>query len=475
MYRLMLYVLICLVSFAVILSLFKVLPYHPVSIILSAVFLVGVCKIANTLMAKIFQTPVNCESAYITALILTLILTPIRSGQEVLPYLAAGVSAVAAKYILAIKRKHLFNPAACGAVLVGTLLNKGASWWVGNPGIVVFVLIGGLLIVRKIQKTGLVSGFILTALAVILASAGFRGNDLLLTAKNLILDTPILFFAFVMLTEPQTTPPKKIWQIVYGGLVGMLFASRLTPEVSLLAGNVFSYLVSPKEKLMLTLQTKTELAPGIYDFVFESDQSLNFLAGQYLEWTLGHKHPDSRGTRRYFTIASSPTERFLRIGVKFYPEGSSFKKSLLAQILGSKIVAGQLSGEFTLPKDPGKKLAFIAGGIGVTPYRSMIKYLVDTKEKRDIVLFYSSHLPADFVYTDVFAAARTLGVKTVYAATDKGQRVDENLLKKETPDYKNRIFYISGPHSMVDAFEKLLKDMRVPASCIKTDFFPGYA
>ena len=149
------------------------------------------------------------------------------------------------------------------------------------------------------------------------------------------------------------------------------------------------------------------------------------------------------------------------------------------------MMAGQLAGEFTLPKDPNKRLVFIAGGIGVTPYRSMIKYLLDLNQRRDIILLYSNKLASDIVYKDIFdMASRNLGIKTIIVLTDttnvpKGWKgkvgyIDAKVIKEEIPDYKDRIFYLSGPHSMVDSFVDTLKEMSVPGSQIKVDFFPGY-
>jgi ferredoxin-NADP reductase len=153
--------------------------------------------------------------------------------------------------------------------------------------------------------------------------------------------------------------------------------------------------------------------------------------------------------------------------------------------LGQKIVAAQLSGDFTLPKNPKEKLVFIAGGIGVTPFRSMIKYLVDKNEKRDVVMFYSNRTAADIAYKDVFDEAQSrLGIKTIYTLTDKNTPstwtgkigyVDANMVVREVPDYLSRTFYLSGPHSMVTAFEQTLKDLGVSHSQIKIDFFPGFA
>src|SRR5690606_33578640 len=150
------------------------------------------------------------------------------------------------------------------------------------------------------------------------------------------------------------------------------------------------YIVSPKYKLLLTLKEKVQLAPSIYEFIFSKNIAFTFTPGQYLEWTLPEKSADGRGNRRYFTIASSPTEEDVRLGVKMAAERSSkFKTTLVDMKEGDSLVAGQLSGDFVLPKDKNKKLVFIAGGIGVTPFRSMIQYLLTNREKRDIVLFYA--------------------------------------------------------------------------------------
>jgi len=368
--------------------------------------------------------------------------------------------------------------------MTAIFLQSGASWWIGTTWMVPFVLVGGLLIVRKVKRFSLVSSYFSISIIVISGVSIFLGNNLLVVIKNLILETPILFFAFVMLPEPQTTPPGKMRQMIYGGLVG--FLSRFTPETALLAGNIFSYIISPKEKLLLEFKEKNKIAPDIYDLVFRGKSKMNFLPGQYMEWTYAHKNPDSRGTRRYFTIAASPTEENLRIGVRFSPNGSSFKKALISLKKDDLIVASQLAGEFVLPKDQNKKLIFIAGGIGVTPYRSMIKYLLDTKQRRDIILFYSNKLVSDIVYRDIFdEASQKSGIKTVYTLTDtdnvpqgwQGEIgfMDAKMIAKEVPDFKERIFYISGPHSMVDTFEEVLKEMGISKSKIKTDFFPGYA
>ncbi|MDP3965261.1 MAG: FAD-dependent oxidoreductase, partial [bacterium] len=153
---------------------------------------------------------------------------------------------------------------------------------------------------------------------------------------------------------------------------------------------------------------------------------------------------------------------------------------------GDTVVASQRAGDFTLPKDKKKKLAFIAGGIGITPFRSMVKYLSDKQEQRSIVLLYSNKTSADTAYKSFFdEAGQKIGLKTVYAyseregAPDGVSRVvgklDAQIIAREVPDYKERMFYLSGPRGMVTAFSDILRGMGVKERMIKRDYFPGFA
>ncbi len=490
MYRLMLYFLIGLIVIAVAYSFFGILPFSPFAIIFSVFFLILICWISNKIFATVFEVPTNVESVYITSLILALIITPSLSFHT-LPLLGwAAVLSMASKYILAINKKHIFNPAAIAVVLTTIGINQSASWWVGNAWMAPFVLAGGLLIIRKIQREDLLFSFLIAATVVVLGFTYFRNGDLIGSLNTIFLHSSLLFFAFIMLTEPLTSPSTKNWRIAYGVLVGILFIPQVhfggiysTPEIALVVGNILSYLVGSKDKLVLLLENKIQVGADIIDFTFSLNKKINFAPGQYMEWTLAHHNSDTRGNRRYFTIASSPTEDNLRLGVKFYENGSSFKKAMALMGNKTQIVASQLAGDFVLPKDTNKKLVFIAGGIGITPFRSMIKYLLDRGEKRDIILLYSNKLVSEIMYADVWnSAEQNLGIKTVYTLTGeqpinwKGRlgRIDARMIAEEVPDWKERLFYLSGPHGMVAGFEQTLKSMGVSSRQIKIDFFPGF-
>ena len=459
----------------------------------SAFFILFFCVAANAAFAKFFNAPSNTESAYITALILALIITPAQSLNQILFLFFLSGLAMASKYVLAIRKKHIFNPAAFAIAFMSLTAGYSASWWIGNAYTMPLVLATGILIARKIKMRGLVVSFIVASSASIIGHSFFAGGDILKTSEYVFFHSFIFFMGFIMVTEPMTTPPDKKLRIAYGAVAGLLTAPFINiaglyfaPETALIIGNIFSYAASPKIKLILRLKERIRIARDTFDFVFLPDRKIEFKPGQYLEWTLAHAKQDNRGMRRYFTIASSPTENEIRVGVKFYEKPSSYKKFMRSMKAGSSIVASQLAGDFIMPREKNKKLVFIAGGIGVTPIRSMLKYLTDTGEKRDIVVFYSNKDSDDIAYREIFQEADDkLGIKTIFSLTntnsipadwsyERGQ-VNEQMIKKYAPDYKKRIFFISGPRTMVVSFQQTLKKAGVRKNHIKTDFFPGYA
>lgn len=174
----------------------------------------------------------------------------------------------------------------------------------------------------------------------------------------------------------------------------------------------------------------------------------------------------------------------MHLGVRFYEQGSSFKKAMYKMDGSVKMIGAQTAGDFTLPPNPEQKLVFIAGGIGITPFRSMLKYLLDTQQRRDIILFYANKRVDEVVYRDVLSAAYTkLGVRTFYTLTETTAvpqnwpglvgRINEQIIMKAVPEYQERVFYLSGPPDMVRAQEQILKNMKVKNDHIKKDFFPG--
>lgn len=433
MYKLVLYGLFIMALYAV--------AFEGPKILIQLFVLFFVCYGVNIALSKIFKMPMNAESSSITSLILFFLIAPYASWWV---FVLAGVVAMLSKYVLVYKKKHIFNPAIAAAFILTFFGIADFTWWVGSSYMLPVVLIVGLLVVRKLRRFYLFASFLIVAVI----AAFIHGTNI----AELFLSWPLVFLGTIMLTEPLSTPPTHKLQIVYGAIVGALFT--FGPVPALLIGNIFSYAVSPKQLLMLKLKEKKEIAENIWEFIFSSPEKLKFKAGQYAEWTLPLAASDSRGNRRYFTIASAPSEEYIHLGIRVNKDGSSFKNALLAMQPNDRIAISQISGDFTLPEDKQKKLAFIAGGIGVTPFRSMIA----SGDTRDIVLFYLAVNPNAFAYKDIFAQT-----KTIY--TDK-------LTPEQLAEYKDRTFYISGPNMMVDVYKKMLKEIGVQE--IITDYFPGY-
>lgn len=492
MYRLVLYGLIVLSVTAIIFGFLGFLPFSGLQFTGTLAVILITCFLANWIFAKIVNADSNIESFWITASILFLVLAPFENRTDLIVAAIISIVAMASKYFLTFDKKHIFNPAALGMFLAGLFGFGNSIWWVGSASLLPFAAIIGLLVVRKIRRFQLFFSFIIAGIFSISIFTLVNGVDLFEQLTQVLISWPIIFFGTIMMTEPFTTPLNKKYRMVYGIIVGLLFGSQFSfgplfasPEFALIAGNIFSFIVNPKGKLILKFKEKIQLAPTIYEFKFSSNSKFSYLPGQYMEWTLPHSKPDSRGIRRYFTIASAPEENEIKLGLKIIPDqSSSFKKTLLNLKSGARLTADQLSGDFILPKDESQKLVFVAGGIGVTPFRSMISNIIDSDRKVDVVFFYSAADPKEFVYKEIFKKAENNGVKSIYVLGIKNPTpkdwigetgyLTESMIKKYAPDFKERIYYLSGPVAMVNNYKNLLHGLGINYSKIVTDYFPGF-
>lgn len=490
MYRLLLYGLAILALLGIGFSLTDVLSMSPVGLIISLALLLASCWGTNELFSRLFKIPANIESSYITAFILFLIMPPVVTVFGGAVVVLVGITAMASKYVLNFYGKHVFNPAALGVFLIALGGIGAATWWIGSKVLFIPVVILGLLIARKVRRFDVFLAFVIAAVIALMIDSYFSKLPMVDVLKTAILSGPLVFFGAIMLTEPFTLPSTRALRFVYGAFVGVLYGTTVhlgiihsSPELALLIGNIYSYMVSSKRRVILKLKEMRQMSPSLYDFAFIPNQTIPFRAGQYWDWTLGHDKPDTRGNRRYFTIASSPTEPEIHLGVKIPENPSTFKQALRAMKPGDELLGGQLTGDFTLP-DSEKKIVGVAGGIGITPFRSMIKDRVDRHLTTDMVLFYASPDPKDFAYKEILDEGRTVGIKTVYLLS--GAKVvppewrgptgylTKELIEAEVPDYKNRLYYLSGPNVMVESYKKLLREMGILHSAIHTDYFPGY-
>lgn len=497
MYKLLPYGLMILSVYAVLLGAFGVIAYKPLPQLISLATILLVALGVHFLFKTIYKAPANVESTLITSLILFFILEPSLEIQGILFIALTSAIAIVSKYVIAYHNKHIFNPVAIALLVIGLFQIPIAFWWVATLPLSPFVLIFGLLVVKKIRKFPLFLTFIGVVTIVMVAMGILNGTSITAILYQEFISYPVIFFGAIMLTEPFTTPPTRKLQIIYAIIVGLLFAFPFhigtlfysSPAFALVVGNIFSYAVSIRSRLFLIFKEKIAIAADTYEFVFKRSEGLPFIAGEYMEWTLPHSAADYRGIRRYFTIASSPEDEEVRLGVKMVPTGglkSSFKTKLMSLNPGDGLYATAVAGDFVLPKDASIPLVFIAGGIGITPYVSMLRSLLSRHEKRSITLFYCNKTSADIAYKDLLKEAEaSVGIKVVHVLSNETKVLEDaicesgfitdGMIKKYCSDRLTCMYYLSGPAMMVDTYKNMLKKMGARSRNIMADYFPGFA
>lgn len=220
-------------------------------------------------------------------------------------------------------------------------------------------------------------------------------------------------------------------------------------------------------------------AENIRTFYFKPEQPVHYTAGQFTQLHLPHPQADKRGVKRWFTLSSSPTDDFLSITTKFAPEhGSTFKQALQKLEPGQQVAMDEPMGDFVLPKLVQTPLIFVAGGIGITPFHSIFRWLAATSEQRPIQFLYGVRSEDEIVFQPDIEAAGVHATIVVSEPTpawggERGRITAEMIigLKQPTDD---TLIYLSGPEPMLEALEKDLKKAGVKKEQLVTDFFPGY-
>ncbi len=225
--------------------------------------------------------------------------------------------------------------------------------------------------------------------------------------------------------------------------------------------------------MKLKLAAKKKESPGVESFIFTPEKPLAWKAGQFLHYVLNHSPTDDRGSDRWFTIASAPFERHVMITTRIADtKGSTFKKTLKALKVGDTIEVSDLDGDFVV-SDARKDYVFIAGGIGITPFRSILKQAEYDGKKLRVRLLYANrkHVAAYKKEFDAMAK-RNPNLKIHYLFHP--QLIDRQTVQELVPDVKQPFFYVSGPEPMVESVGKMLHQIGVPKKHLKQDWFPGY-
>lgn len=231
--------------------------------------------------------------------------------------------------------------------------------------------------------------------------------------------------------------------------------------------------------MTVTFDHYQDEAANIRTFFFRPEKPLHYTAGQFIELTLPHANPDDRGDKRWFTLSSSPTEELVSITTKFAAEQRSSFKTVLHEITpGVELQMSDAMGDFVLPKLVQTPLVFVAGGIGITPFHSMVTWLNDTKEERPIRLLRAVNSEEEIIFQATFEKAgihETIVVRNPSEAWggERGRLTAEKILGLEAPS-EDTLIYLSGPEPMVEQLGKDLIKAGIKKQQLVQDFFPNY-
>jgi ferredoxin-NADP reductase len=239
--------------------------------------------------------------------------------------------------------------------------------------------------------------------------------------------------------------------------------------------------MEPPSSFNSKLIRKQKVSKDAFAFYFERPEDFEFLPGQYIKMTLDIDNPDERGISRFFSIASSPTEKDHILITSRIIE-STFKKSLVNLKDGEAVNMRGPHGQFVLDEQETADKVFLTGGIGITPFRSMSVYARDKGFKSPITLIASFTNIDDLLFYEDLTAIISDRFKFIVTITHpegstwKGEtgRIDVEKINKFVRSVKESVYYIAGPESMVTAMVELVTAMGVPEIQIKKENFPGY-
>ncbi len=219
-------------------------------------------------------------------------------------------------------------------------------------------------------------------------------------------------------------------------------------------------------------------------FWLRTDGKFLFIPGQYALFELSNPpHTDQEGNDRAFSIASSPSEQN-RIMIATRMRPTAFKNSLKEIPLGTPLKVEGPAGSFTLYKDQKKPAVFLAGGIGITPFRSMIAHATEQKSPQKLTLFYSNKTAKQTAFLSDFESWAKQNKNFSFVPTVTGPdastwkyetgRISKELIQKHVQDLETPIFYVAGPPAMVAGLRETLVAAGVPEDSIRTEDFSGY-
>jgi predicted ferric reductase len=224
-----------------------------------------------------------------------------------------------------------------------------------------------------------------------------------------------------------------------------------------------------KKRDLLFLESYKE-SEGVYTFLFKKEKDLTWKAGQHGLFSITHKK--IKNSTKPFTVASAPTENVVRLTMRIGENPSDFKKAMLELKQGMKVKMSGPVGSFYLKNN--KPSLLIAGGIGITPFRSILKQVEAEWNgvEKQINLLYMDSKKSYLFKNEMEEMANKTSISVTYL--NSRENLHQEIDKFSTLNKNNSNYFIAGSKSMVDSISTNLQDHNVLKRNIKKDAFYGY-
>jgi ferredoxin-NADP reductase len=232
------------------------------------------------------------------------------------------------------------------------------------------------------------------------------------------------------------------------------------------------------------IKEKREVAKGTLLVIFDLlGREVDFEPGQYFWVTLiDPPYEDEKGPRRHISVVTSPNERGV-LGLCTRMRDSAFKRSLAELAIGAEVDVEEPKGSFLLPEDTDQRYVFIAGGIGITVFRCLLRYIAEEQLQHRVTLIYSNRDRESAAFLDELLELEQANpnLQLVLTMTDdpvwdgESRRIDAELLHDHLGEELQSLTYlVAGPPAMVEGVVGTLQAAGVPEERIRPDRFSGY-
>jgi ferredoxin-NADP reductase len=221
--------------------------------------------------------------------------------------------------------------------------------------------------------------------------------------------------------------------------------------------------------MKIWFERREELAPHIWEYHFQPERPVDFMPGQYADFHIITQLADPRGQSRVFSLTSLPSDPAVSFVAKFIAPVSPYKIALQNLAEGDELRLDDAMGDLVLPKSPAIPLVFIAGGIGIASFASMLKQLLADREERPVFLFYTVRSRQEQIFREI-VHAYPLAHKSVTIAP---HRLTADEIAASVPS--DSLLYLSGSQKFVEGMRADLTVLGAQHEQIIFDYFDGYA